>query len=117
VAVAEAPGDRALYFDKSDNGLQGKVGSGTKVMEIELVRVAAEETSSRRAVYGIGHQRGVRVLSWARGEPSLSFWPRFLSDHTQVVYFCGSCLREQDLQTSIVELERGRCHGGGRGKV
>jgi hypothetical protein len=39
VAVAEAPGDRALYFDKSDNGLQGKVGSGTKVTEIEFVRV------------------------------------------------------------------------------
>jgi hypothetical protein len=31
VTVAEAPGEMALYFDKCDNGLQGKVGTGTMV--------------------------------------------------------------------------------------
>lgn len=42
LAVEESPGDWAVWFDKDDNGLRGKVSPNTKVTEIELVRVTAE---------------------------------------------------------------------------
>jgi hypothetical protein len=38
VAVEELPGIWALYFDRDDNGLKGKVALGTRVLEIELIR-------------------------------------------------------------------------------
>jgi hypothetical protein len=37
-AVEEQPGLWALYFDVNDNGLQSKIASGTRVLEIELSR-------------------------------------------------------------------------------
>ncbi|OAL53978.1 hypothetical protein IQ07DRAFT_473293, partial [Pyrenochaeta sp. DS3sAY3a] len=37
-AVEESPGLWALYFDIGDDGLQAKIGPGTKVLEIELTR-------------------------------------------------------------------------------
>ena len=37
-AVEETAGLWALYFDKDDNGLAGKVAEGTRVLEIELSR-------------------------------------------------------------------------------
>ncbi|KAJ9215429.1 hypothetical protein DTO166G4_3083 [Paecilomyces variotii] len=38
VAVEEEEGLWALYFDRDDNGLKGKVKPGTRVLEIELTR-------------------------------------------------------------------------------
>ncbi|KXJ88369.1 hypothetical protein Micbo1qcDRAFT_235746 [Microdochium bolleyi] len=43
VAVEETPGVWALYFDKDDNGLRGKVPFGTRVLEIELTRREKKE--------------------------------------------------------------------------
>ncbi|KAF2648727.1 hypothetical protein K491DRAFT_574474, partial [Lophiostoma macrostomum CBS 122681] len=37
-AVEEFPTLWALYFDKDDDGLQGKVAPGTRVLEVELTR-------------------------------------------------------------------------------
>lgn len=37
-AVEESPGLWALYFDRDDNGLRGKVAEGARVLEIELSR-------------------------------------------------------------------------------
>lgn len=37
-AVEEYPSLWALYFDKDDNGLQGKIQEGTRVLEVELTR-------------------------------------------------------------------------------
>ncbi|KAH5102666.1 hypothetical protein HBH68_206630 [Parastagonospora nodorum] len=37
-AIEEGPGIWALYFDVSDDGLQSKIPSGTRVLEIELSR-------------------------------------------------------------------------------
>ncbi|KAF2116334.1 hypothetical protein BDV96DRAFT_480441, partial [Lophiotrema nucula] len=37
-AVEEFPTLWALYFDKDDNGLLGKVASGTRILEVELFR-------------------------------------------------------------------------------
>lgn len=36
VAVEEKPGIWALYFDRDDDGLRGKVREGTRVLEVEL---------------------------------------------------------------------------------
>ncbi|KAJ9297642.1 hypothetical protein DTO271G3_4417 [Paecilomyces variotii] len=38
VAVEEEEGLWALYFDRDDNGLKGKVKPGTRVLEVELTR-------------------------------------------------------------------------------
>jgi hypothetical protein len=38
MAVREAPGLWALYFDKEDDGLKGKIPHGTRILEIELIR-------------------------------------------------------------------------------
>jgi hypothetical protein len=37
--VEEAPGTWALYFDREDAGLIGRVGKGVSVLEVELARV------------------------------------------------------------------------------
>lgn len=39
VAVQQSDGSWALYFDRDDNGLKGKVPQGTRVLEVELWRV------------------------------------------------------------------------------
>ncbi|KIW62336.1 hypothetical protein PV04_10517 [Phialophora macrospora] len=38
VVVEEEPGLWALYFDRDDDGLRGKVGRGVRVLEVELWR-------------------------------------------------------------------------------
>jgi hypothetical protein len=38
VVVEEQPGSWALYFDRDDDGLKGKVGAGVRVLEVELWR-------------------------------------------------------------------------------
>lgn len=50
VAVEEEEGLWALYFDRDDNGLKGKVKPGTRVLEIELTRkekrISKQKTST-----------------------------------------------------------------------
>ncbi|KAH7024389.1 uncharacterized protein B0I36DRAFT_331339 [Microdochium trichocladiopsis] len=48
VAVEETPGVWALYFDRDDNGLKGKVPFGTRVLEVELTRREKKERKPRR---------------------------------------------------------------------
>lgn len=45
-AVEEEPDRWALYFDKENNGLKGKV-HGKKITEVELIRDTSEETKAR----------------------------------------------------------------------
>ncbi|KAI5463236.1 hypothetical protein BGZ63DRAFT_462541 [Mariannaea sp. PMI_226] len=42
-AVEELPGIWALYYDRDDNGLKGKVPMGTRVLEVELSRREKKE--------------------------------------------------------------------------
>lgn len=49
VAVEETPGVWALYFDRDDNGLAGKVLFGTRVLEVELTRREKKERKPKGA--------------------------------------------------------------------
>ncbi|PHH90548.1 hypothetical protein CDD83_3353 [Cordyceps sp. RAO-2017] len=48
VAVEEFPGIWALYFDRDDDGLVGKVPMGTRVLEVELTRREKKESKAAR---------------------------------------------------------------------
>ncbi|KAF2139212.1 uncharacterized protein K452DRAFT_352515 [Aplosporella prunicola CBS 121167] len=44
VAVEEQPGQWALYFDRDDNGLRGKIQPGKKSLEVTLKRIERKKT-------------------------------------------------------------------------
>jgi len=59
-AVEEQPGEWAVYFDVEDNGLNGKVHPGTRVLEIELER---REQRYKKEEYGVVTILGTQTVS------------------------------------------------------